>query len=205
MVERNPFVTVIVTGVPGVGKTTVLTHVASILDEEGTAYVLANFGDYMLKVAKGLGLVSHRDEIRKLPLRKQLELQEAAARLIREDALSELGSDGVLLVDTHTVVKTVTGFWPGLPRGVVLELKPDAIVLVEAAPEVIVSRQERDKTRDRRDIGSVEKVAELMQMARIAAMASATLVSSSVFPVENIEGNPRAAAEKIVELVKMLR
>jgi len=204
-VYRNPFVTVIVTGVPGVGKTTVLGKVREMLSAEKTPYMAVNFGDYMFAEASRAGWVSHRDEMRHLPLLRQLELQEMAARAIRLDAEKQLGNGGVLLVDTHAVIKTATGFWPGLPEAVVKELRPDSVVLLEAPPEVIYERQRRDVARKRSDIGGVEAIRELLEIARMAAMASAVLVSASIFPVENREGRPEEAAARIVELVKRLR
>jgi adenylate kinase len=204
-VYRNPFVTVIVTGVPGVGKTTVLGKVREILEQSGREYLAVNFGDYMFSEASRAGWVQHRDEMRHLPLQRQLELQEMAARAIRQDAEKRLGSSGVLLVDTHAVIKTATGYWPGLPEAVIKELRPDSIVLVEAPPENILKRQRRDTTRKRSDIGDVEAIRELLEMARVAAMASAVLVAASIYPVENVEGHPEVAAEKIVELINKLR
>lgn len=202
---RNPFVTIIVTGVPGVGKTTVLNHVSEMIRERGGEILVVNFGDYMFRVASEQGLVKHRDEMRHLPLRKQLELQEHAARSIRSDAEQGLSERGFLFIDTHAVIKTSTGYWPGLPENVVEELRPDSIVLVEAPPEVILARQQRDKTRVRSDIGGVEAIKLLLDMARSAAMSSAVLVAASVYIVENVEGNPRVAAGKVVELAYMLR
>ncbi len=204
-VYRNPFVTVIVTGVPGVGKTTVLGKVREMLEAEGAKFLIVNFGDYMFSEASRVGWVRHRDEMRHLPLLRQLQLQGMAARAIREDAEKRLGEGGALLVDTHAVIKTATGYWPGLPEAVVKELRPDSIVLLEAPPEVIFERQRRDKSRVRSDIGGVEAIRELLDMARVAAMASAVLVSASIFPVENVEGRPEEAASRIVELVKRLR
>ncbi len=206
MVKRNIFITVIVTGVPGVGKTTVLSYAKDIAEKQGYRVRVVNFGDYMFKVARREGWVEHRDQIRHLQLRKQLELQEYAARAIIEDTMSILNEGDVLFVDTHAVVKTSTGFWPGLPKSVVEALKPDSIVVVESSPEIIIKRQQKDRGRMRSDIGvNVDALRELMLLARVAAMASAVLVSASVFIVENVEGNPSIAARKIVELIKSLR
>ncbi len=202
---RNPFTTIVVTGVPGVGKTTVLNKLLEMLKSEGIEAVVSNFGDYMFKVASEKGLVKHRDEIRRLPLQTQLELQRWAAQAIVKDAAEKLGEKGVLIVDTHSVIKTPSGYWPGLPRHVIEELRPDSIVVIEADPELIIARRQRDKSRYREDMGGVEELRELMSMARTAAMASAVLTASSVFIVENPEGRPEEAARRILELVKMLR
>ncbi|MET1100873.1 MAG: adenylate kinase [Pyrodictiaceae archaeon] len=204
MIERNPFKTIIVTGVPGVGKTTVLSIVDKMLTDKAINHLILNFGDFMLEEAKRLGLVEHRDQLRHLPLRKQLELQEYAAKSIVSHASSRLDPEGVLLVDTHAVIKTDTGYWPGLPRGVVTELKPDSIVLIESRPEDIVARQRRDKTRVRSDLASIDVVKTLMEMARSAAMASAVEVAASVYITMNVEGDPSSAARDIVSLIEKL-
>ena len=133
--NRNPFITLIVVGVPGVGKTTVLNHLVKLAEKEGIRIEIANMGDYMFKAAKEKGLVTHRDELRRLELRKQLELQGHAAKLIVKDAINRLDEKSVLIVDTHAVIRTTTGYWPGLPKHVVEELKPDSIIIVEAPVE----------------------------------------------------------------------
>jgi len=79
---RNSFKVVVVTGVPGVGKTTVLSHLQELAKEKGVKVKVANFGTYKLETAIREGLVRSRDEIRRLPLRKQLELQALAAKRI---------------------------------------------------------------------------------------------------------------------------
>ncbi len=202
--ERNPFKVVIVTGVPGVGKTTVLSHLGKQAEKEGIKVKILNFGSYMLEFAVKEGLVSNRDEIRRLPLRKMLELQALAARSIAEDALKELGENDYLIIDTHALVKTAAGYLPGLPRNVLDHLKPDMIVVVEAPPEDIVRRQERDKTRFRADLGGVEGVKRLMENARAASFASAVQYASTVAIVENKEGKPEETASKILEHMKKL-
>ncbi len=203
-VVRNPFKTIIVTGVPGVGKTTVLNKLKEEASRRGIKILILNFGDYMLKTAVEKGLVENRDQLRRLPHRKQLELQRDAARSIIRDALKELGDTGVLIVDTHSVVKTTAGYWPGLPEHVIKELNPDSIVLIEAEPNEIIERQLADKTRYRKDIleGGEEAIREMLLMARTAAMASATLTASSVFIARNPQGRIEEAVESILSLIE---
>ncbi len=201
---RHPFRVVVVTGVPGVGKTTVLGHLERLAGEEGFRVKVVNFGTYMLETALREGLVRHRDEMRRLPLRRQLELQRLAARRIAEDAAGELGGDGALVVDTHALVKTVAGYWPGLPKHVLDELKPDMIAVIEASPEEVAARQARDKTRVRSDIGGPEGAARLMEYARAAAFASAVHYASTVAIVENREGEAEEAARQLLALIRNL-
>ena len=199
--KRNPFKTIIVTGVPGVGKTTVLNIAGKMLEDRNIKYIVANFGDYMLKEAIDEKLVSSRDELRKISHRKQLELQRNAARRIIIEASKVIGEDGILLIDTHTIIKTAAGYWPGLPEHVVKELSPDSIVLIEADPEEILERQAKDKGRDRRDVGELKIVSEMLLMARIAAVSSATLTASSVYIIRNPKGKAEEAAMKLIDLI----
>ncbi len=201
---RNKFRVVIVTGVPGVGKTTVISKLQELSKKKQVKIKVVNFGTAMLNYALKEKIVESRDELRKLPLRKQLELQKLAARSIIEEAEKELGEKDYLVIDTHALVKTVAGYWPGLPRHVLEELKPDMIAVVEADPQIIVQRQMRDTTRYRKDMGGIEGVARLMEYARAASFASATYYASTVAIVENKEGKPEEAAEQLLAYMQNL-
>ncbi|MFZ8795117.1 MAG: adenylate kinase [Acidilobaceae archaeon] len=201
---RNPFKVVVVTGVPGVGKTTVLEHLARIASRKGLKLKIVNFGNYMLETALKEGLVKSRDELRRLPLRRQLNLQALAASRIVENSVGELGENDFLIVDTHALVRTPAGYLPGLPFNVLEKLKPDMIVVVEAEPGVVVERQARDRSRYRGDIGGVDGVRRLMEQARSAAIASATRYASTVLVVDNREGAPEEAALKLLEALEGL-
>jgi len=198
---RHPFRVVIVTGVPGVGKTTVLRLTAEKAREKGLNVEVVNFGSFMLDYAVREGIIEDRDKIRTLPLRKQLDLQAKAAKAIIEYAREKLGEDGYLFIDTHALVRTVAGYWPGLPKHVIDHLLPDMIAVVEAPPEVVAARQERDKTRYRKDFGGVEGVRRLMEYARAASFASAVFYASTVAIIENPEGRAEEAAEKLLSYI----
>ena len=67
---------VIVTGIPGVGKTTVInTAVDKVKQDHGEEVIVLNFGTAMFEVATAAGLVKNRDEMRKLPTGVQRENQ----------------------------------------------------------------------------------------------------------------------------------
>ena len=187
----------IVTGIPGVGKTTVLSKVSEILQEKSIPYKIVNYGDYMLNTAIKNGYVNNRDEIRKLSVDKQKELQTLAARKIVED-LSELGKNGLGFVDTHAVIRTPSGYLPGLPKYVIEVLSPNVIFLLESDPKIILDRQKRDNSRVRADYSDVNIINEVLSFARYSAMASAVLVGASVKIVINQEGDPSVAAREII-------
>ncbi|MEB3806425.1 MAG: adenylate kinase [Desulfurococcales archaeon] len=201
---RHPFRVVIVTGVPGVGKTTVIKHLQDLAAKESLKVEVVNFGSFMLDYAVKEGIIEDRDKIRTLPLRKQLELQEKAAKAIIEYAREKLGSDGFLIIDTHALVRTVAGYWPGLPKHVIDQLKPDMIVIVEAEPEVVAARQARDRTRYRADFGGAEGVRRLMEYARAAGFASAVFYASTVAIIQNREGEAVEAARELLGYMRNL-
>jgi adenylate kinase len=162
---------VVVTGIPGVGKTTVMKEAA-----EGIDIQFVTFGTVMADIAIEMNLVKDRDEMRKLTLEQQKELQIKTAEKVAK-------MDNVI-VDTHCTVKTPKGYMPGLPEWVIKKLNPTAIVVVEADPEEIYNRRSNDIARNR-DPDSKEKIAEHQQMNRAAAMAYATLSGATVKIVFN--------------------
>ena len=196
----------VVVGLPGVGKSTVLNLAKEALIKRGYYVEVVNFGDYMLKYVVSLGLARNRDEIRKLPLHVQRKAQEEAAKNIRRDleAKAQTKENVVGFVDTHAVIKTTTGYWPGLPLHVITNLMPNTIIVVEANPEEIVARQLRDKTRYRSDYADVNLVKELLSLNRMFAIASAVLVGASVNFILNREGKANEAAEELVKVIERL-
>ncbi len=186
----------IVTGIPGVGKTTVLQKVKEILDNDKINNKIINYGDFMLNTALKLGYVKHRDEMRKLPVDKQKQLQIEAARGIAQEAKE--GGEGLLFIDTHAVIRTPSGYLPGLPKYVIEEINPKVIFLLEADPKIILERQKRDSTRIRSDYSDEKVIIDTINFARYAAMASAVLVGATVKVVINVEGDPSIAAKEII-------
>ena len=178
---------VVVTGVPGVGKSTVMDSVA-----RSRGFKVVNFGTEMFRVAQAKGLVKDRDEMRKLPPSVQRDIQVAAARAI--------ASMGDVFVDTHTTVKTPAGYLPGLPKWVLDELQPSMLVLVEATDEEIYNRRAGDPTRTR-DPDPVESIREHQSLNRAAAMAYATLTGATVKVVMNHDKAVEAAVGDLAKAV----
>ncbi len=179
---------VVVTGIPGVGKTTVMKEAA-----EGIDIQFVTFGTVMADIAIEMNLVKDRDEMRKLTLEQQKELQIKTAEKVAK-------MDNVI-VDTHCTVKTPKGYMPGLPEWVIKKLNPTAIVVVEADPEEIYNRRSKDITRNR-DPDSKEKIAEHQQMNRAAAMTYATLSGATVKIVFNHDNAIEDAVKDVAPVLK---
>ncbi len=186
---------IVIAGIPGVGKTTVLEEAVKIAKEKGKKYRVINFGDVMLEIAKADGLVNHRDEMRTLPLEKQKEIQREAAKKI-----ASLSYEENIIVDTHVSIKTPKGYMPGLPLWVLEELEPTSIILIEALPEEIYTRRKRDETR-KRDIESLERIDLHQKYNRYMAAAYAMVSGASVDIVVNKEGKILQAVKDLVKLL----
>ncbi len=183
-------VRVVVVGIAGVGKSTVIDSVSKKLDHPS----IRVFGTIMFEEAKRLRWVKHRDEMRKMPVEKQRRLQKIAAKRLSRSR------GRYTLVDTHLFIRTNEGFWPGLPFVVIKELKPTHLVLVEATPDEILSRRMKDATRYR-DVISREEIDYELTLAR-TLLASASLVSGApMVTVRNEEGKAEQAAETIVNAI----
>jgi len=173
---------IVVTGIPGVGKTTVMKKAA-----EGMDIQFVTFGTVMIDIAQETGLVKDRDEMRKLTLEQQKNLQIKTAE--------KVAGMGNVILDTHCTVKTPKGYMPGLPEWVIKKLKPTAIVLVEAYPEEIYNRRANDSTRNR-DPDTQEQIHEHQMINRSAAMAYAALSGSTVKIVFNHDNAIDAAVKQ---------
>jgi len=162
---------IVVTGIPGVGKTTVMQKAA-----EGMDIQFVTFGTVMFNVAQEQGLVQDRDDMRKLTLEQQKDLQIKTAERV--------ANMGNVILDTHCTVKTPKGYMPGLPEWVVKKLNPTAIVVVEANADEIFNRRAGDPSRNR-DPDTQDQINEHQMMNRAAAMAYAALTGSTVKIVFN--------------------
>lgn len=187
---------ILIAGVPGSGVSTVLKELEK---KAKVKFNYLNFGDIMLNVGKQRQCVECRDEIRKLPVKRQKELQLLTAVEIQEKGAQ------LYVVDTHCTIKTPEGYFPGFPRTILEQLDPVAIILVEADPKDIAIRRSSDTSR-KRDIEDEEEIKEHQAMNRSAAMSYAAFVGAPVMIVQNENSKLEEAAkrvEKIFERVGM--
>lgn len=184
----------IITGVPGVGKTTVITGALAKLEEMGIHYANISFGSFMFETALAEGLVQNRDEMRLLGKDDQKELQRKAAGKIAM-------LDGNVLVDTHASVKTPKGYLAGLPEWVLEALMPDLFVLVETDEDQILGRRLGDPSRVR-DMDSYRALASHQSFNRAIAAAYAMKTGCTVAIVMNADHLLDRAIDDLAALLK---
>ncbi len=178
---------VVISGVAGVGKSTVLDLVS-----RKTHYDVINYGTLMFEMAHEIGLVTDRDELRKLNVDTQINLQKKASQAI--------GKMDNVIIDTHLAIKSPMGYLPGLPEWVLRELKVSVYFLIEAKPSLILERRNKDKLR-KRDDDTIALITEHQDTNRQFAVAYSIYTGATINYVINPDGKPEVAAENIAKVL----
>ena len=184
---------VIVVGIAGVGKTTLIKKIVELIKGHAKSVNVTNFGTVMFEVAKENGL-HDRDELRKLPISEQKKLQKNAA-----EKLSKIDAD-VVIIDTHAFISTVEGYNPGLPYHVLQIIEPSHLILVTAKTEAIYNRRMKDETRNR-DKVSITTIKKELDIQSAMMSACSILSGSPLKSVLNKEGKLEEAANKIIKAI----
>lgn len=190
MAENNK--RAIIVGIPGVGKTTVITRAAEMLNQKQKTTVVV-FGTVMFEEAKKMGLKS-RDEMRKMPVEDQRRLQEMAAQRIADMR------DDIVLIDTHLFINTGEGYYPGLPMRLLNIMKPTNLVMVAADAKEIAERRKTDQTRQR-DIISAENIQKELDISRVMVASCSILTGAPFAIILNSDGGVDEAAANIAKML----
>jgi adenylate kinase len=181
---------IIIVGIPGVGKTTIVSKIVEMLKAKKIGVSVSIFGSVMFDEAQKNGIKS-RDELRKLSVPEQKKLQSMAAKRIASL------NDDIIIVDTHAFISTKEGFYPGLPQNVLEVLMPDIFIMITARPEEIYNRRMKDTTRDR-DIVSIDTIKKELDVTSAMLSTCSILCGSPIKIVLNSEGKVDEAARAIV-------
>lgn len=184
---------VVVVGIPGVGKTSLLKRIVEIIKDNNKTVSVNSFGSIMFEVARDKG-IKDRDELRKLPVSEQKNLQKITA-----EKLAMLDDD-VVIIDTHVFINSPEGYYPGLPEHVLKILKPSNFVSVSAKPEEIYNRRMKDDTRNRDKI-SIDNIKKELDVQSGMISACAVISGSPVKHVLNREGMIDEVAEKVIRAI----
>lgn len=172
---------VIVAGLKGSGKTTVISKVL----EKRLDIKLIRVGDYFEKSFSQWGL--DRDEgDTKIKSTLYTKLDKEVFKKIREDVM-EMEN---VIIDTHLLLNKPSGFYPGLSEFKVKELLPDALVVLDYKPEVILGRRNKDLEkigRKRSGAYDVEGIKKEQEAQKSYAFACSAISGCTVKIIERFE------------------
>jgi adenylate kinase len=163
---------VIIVGIPGVGKTTVISRASEFLRQKGHDTTVIVFGSLMFEESKEMKL-KNRDEMRKLSMEEQHRLQDKVANRI-----ATIKGDFVI-IDTHLLINTKEGYYPGIPMRLLEAIKPTNIIMIAADPQEILNRRKKDESRIR-DIRPEIDVQNELDISRVM-IACSSVVSGCPF------------------------
>jgi len=186
---------VIVVGIPGVGKTTLVSKIVELLKSKQKSVSVHSFGTVMFEEAQKNG-IKDRDELRKLTMEQQKNLQKIAS-----EKLSRLGDD-LVIIDTHAFISTNAGFYPGLPNHVLQIIKPSNFISVSARPEEIYNRRMKDTTRNRDQV-SLESIKKELSVQEAMLSSCSVLSGSPMKTILNAEGKVDEAALAVIEAIEI--
>ena len=185
--------TVIIVGVPGVGKSTIINNATETLEKKGTSVKTVVFGSVMFEEAKKLG-INDRDQLRKQTIDIQQRLQNMAA-----EHISNL-DDTIVFVDTHLFIKTQSGYYPGLPMNLILKMNPQRLILITANSNEILNRRKKDTTRTR-DLISDDEIKRDIQVS-LSMISSLSILTGAPFEIiYNHDDMMDSATSQLVELL----
>ena len=189
---------VIVVGVPGVGKTSVINEAKKYLKYE---FKVVNTGDIMFELAKEKYNINNRDEIRKkLTFEQQKEIQREAIKRIKK---MEKESD--IILDTHLVIESYEGYIPAMLRDYAEILRPDGIAVIISDPDKIFVRRLKDIQIRGRDVENLKRI-EIQQNLTIYFTTIFMFEYSTIVEViNNEEGLLEESAKKFAEFLNKLK
>jgi adenylate kinase len=186
---------IIVAGVPGAGKSTVLLESWQRVGKE-LNYSIVSFGTEMLEMCKESGLVANRDEMRNLGADQQEEMQWRTTKRIVERPEN-------ILLDTHCTIKTGSGsYLPGFTPRMLERMSPRAIILVDAHEAEIRGRRRLDKSRPLRTIESQEDILEHKLISRAYAAAFSARSGCLLRIIQNNTGEFERAVAEFVDTLR---
>jgi adenylate kinase len=186
---------VIIGGIPGAGKTSVICSAVESIRKKGQNARVVVFGTEMFEQAKRTAGVKNRDELRKLAVKDQRRFQEMAARRISEM------QDSIVIVDTHIFVRTGEGYYyPGLPLHLLEIIKPSSFVMIVADALEIVNRRKKDTSRLRDDI-STEQVQYEIDTSKLMVATCSILTGAPFIIVANNDNKMDEAVSGVAKVL----
>ena len=182
---------IIVVGIRGVGKSSVLNKV--VKKYKGVRQL--TFSDTMLEVCKEKGLAEDRDDLRKIPYDTYVNIK-------RETWDRRAGQKDDIIIDTHAFVEHTGRYVPGLPEESIRKFKNlCGLFFIDVDNDTIRARSERDKTRIRE--GHTDLELNNWRYANLAALSYySTSLNIPLYVIFNEDGKLDQTVETFISHLK---
>lgn len=187
---------IIVVGVTGVGKTSVIDQARQNTEKN---VEIVNYGSKVIEIGKYNDLIESRDDITDLPREKYNNLQRDTVDEISQD-IQESDADAFIL-DTHASLDTPSGYRPGLTLTDIKQLNPQKLVQITAEPFEIQHRRRDDDSRDR-DPSAESSIEEQQQVSQQMATSFSTYSRAPLSLISNNNAGLRGAAKGLTNVIE---
>jgi adenylate kinase len=183
---------VFVTGVPGVGKTSLVRHPLISHSE----FEVAAFSSLMLMAGREAGLLSRVEDLERVDRDTRERLQREAVRTIDQQL-----SSSAVLIDGHLLVQGREGLLSGVPSNEMRNLRLSHIVVLIADPREILARSSRGSTPHDIVHNDSHSIARLQQLVLDAALYHSLALDVALHVVENPHSKLDETAMKLRHLL----
>ncbi|MFA5382706.1 MAG: adenylate kinase [Candidatus Micrarchaeia archaeon] len=180
---------IIITGTPGSGKSTLLKPFSK-------EFIIINYGTIMFEIALKKGFVKNRDQLRKLEYEKQIKIQKEAAKKI-----ASMKNKDKIILDTHAVVSTPKGYYPGLNKEALEILNPETLVFVYVPYSELKQRIKQDKSRTREEFLDKKKCDEVVEISKLFLAVYAVRCNAKIVWLDN-SGPVGSAVPRMKEILE---
>jgi len=186
--------TFLFSGVPGVGKTSIVNSVA-----EKFQLPVFHFGGVLFDlIKKEFPQINSIDDIRReLNYDQYTDLQIQAATSIAAQTPEHK------IIISHLSIATSTGFVPGFPKKITKILRPTTIFIIEAPAEEIMDRRQADKTR-RRGHYLEDQIDFHQNHNRALAAAYSFANGHNIYPIRNEQNSIEEAIIQTSDIIEQL-
>ncbi len=167
----------LVLGISGVGKSTVIREAIERLPEELPWY---NFGDLMLEILRKEGKEIDRDKMKEMPVDEIKRLQDLVAEKLEK-------MPGAVIVDTHLALESPYGFVPGITWEFLERVPIKHITIIEAPANEILARRRKDEGKRKRFPETERDIETQLAMDRAMAGTISIRLGIPVKIVENLD------------------
>ncbi len=184
--------TVLVTGVQGVGKSTVTRIAAQALGLEDWDYA-----DLMMRVEP---TIRHKDDLRFTAWDDRVQVYRKVDKLLTELFWPGDGRDTCVLLENHLSIVDQAGIRT-FPHEDIRRYNSVGLVIVEASPDDVLERRRTDQQRNRH-IGSLAEVAAQQEINRREAALIGRLMNIPTTTVAN--NNRDQTAQQLADWVTVV-